>query len=271
MIKFQRIIKYFALGLAVLLIVNIISLTMYGIISLGQVFTTNNDEDITENLKNVEIKTDIKNLSIDTISLNITIKKGTTFKVETNNKYIKINENNQKLSITEEKHNWLNKNNTGKLIIYVPDNYIFDNVSLENGAGKINIEILSTQKLNLDLGAGKVTIDNLTVLTESEIDGGAGEITIKEGSLNNLDLDMGVGKVTINSFISGSSEIDAGIGELNLNLSGTEDDYKIILDKGIGNATINEQLMQDSKYYGNGSNLINISGGIGAININFSR
>lgn len=270
MINTQRIIKYVAIGLALLLTVNIISAIMYGIISIGTVFTFNNDKDyIKEGLENIPVSENIEVLDIDIASSNITIKEGSTVKIETNNKYIKTKENNHKLTITEEKHNWLNINNTSDLIIYLPLNYLFNNVSIENGAGKIDIESLNTERLNLDLGAGKVNINNLTVLKDTEIDGGAGEINITNGNLTNLDLDMGVGKLTLTATINENSKIDAGVGALDLNLIGTIDDYKIILDKGLGNATLDGEKMKNSTYYGNGSKLIDIDGGIGAIKIDF--
>lgn len=268
MIKAGKIIKYFAIGLAIFLTVNIISMIMYGIISIGMIFNTSDDNYLYENLKTLEVNQNTKSLNIEIASSNIIIKESTTFKVETNNKYIKTKDKNNKLSIIEEKHNLLNNNDSSNLIIYIPSNYHFDNISIENGAGKIEIETLTTNKLNLDLGAGKVNIDNLSVINSTEIDGGAGEITITNSNLNNLDLDMGIGKVTLTSTITGNNEIDAGIGELELNLVGVMDNYKIILDKGIGNATLNNEKMKDSTYYGNGSNLIDISGGIGSIKIN---
>ena len=54
------------------------------------------------------------------------------------------------------------------LILYVPDDMIFDKVKLEAGAGKIEIESLKSNDLTLELGAGKVTINELIVLNKSK-------------------------------------------------------------------------------------------------------
>lgn len=266
MIKTQKIIKYLAIGFAIFLILNIISAIMYGIISLGRIFT-DSETIIMDDFKVVDINENINNLNIDVNSVNITIKEGNNLKVETNNKYIKINAKNNYLKINEESHNLLNNNNSGELIIYLPSAYLFDEVKIDNGAGKVNIEIIDTKELDLNLGAGKVSINNINVSEETNIEGGAGELTINNSNLKNLDLDMGVGKLTLTSKLTGNNEINAGVGNLDLNLVGTEQDYKIKLNKGLGNATINGEKIKDSTYSGNGINLIDIDGGIGNIEI----
>ena len=292
MITTQKIIKQIAIVLALLLTIDIILTIMSGIISIGTIFNPNDNEDynIQSEVKNEEItpsesennatekqndntnnqiaKEESKtlNLEIDINSANIIFKKGTILKVETTNKYINIVENNGKISLTEEKHSWLNQDNDD-VTVYIPSNYIFNEVSIETGASKIEIETLNTSKLKLDLGAGKVDINNLNVSNSSEIDGGAGEIIITNGNINNLDLDIGIGKVTITSKLTGNTEINAGIGSLHLNLLGKKEDYKIILDKGLGNATLDNEKIKTNTYYGEGSNLIDIKGGVGNIKI----
>ena len=46
--------------------------------------------------------------------------------------------------------------------------FIFDGIAIETGAGKVDIETLTTKKLYLDLGAGRVEIDNLVALDEAK-------------------------------------------------------------------------------------------------------
>jgi len=270
MLKTQKIIKYVAIGFAIFLTINIISGIMFGIISLGGIFS-NNDNNPKDKLENLNITNNIKFLDIEVKSTNIIMKESTTLNAETNNKYIKLKQSNNKLTIEEQKHNLFNKNNNTDLIIYIPTNYTFNEVSIENGAGKIDIESIYTEKLELELGAGKVDINNLTVTKSIDIDGGAGEVNITNGNINNLDLNMGVGKLTLNSTVRGNNHIDAGIGDLDLDLIGTTYDYKIKVNKGIGNATLNGEKIKNDAYYGEGSNLINIDGGIGNININYTR
>ena len=96
---------------------------------------------------------------------------------------------------------------------------------------------------------------------------GAGEINIDAISMNSLDLDMGVGELSLTSKLTGENKIDCGIGKINLSLIGSLEDYEIFLDKGIGKATINGNKMNADNTYGTGSNKLDIDGGIGSIDI----
>lgn len=263
---FQKTIKYLAIAFAIYLTFNIISGIIYGVSFIGSLY--DNDKNIiTEKLSDLKINSDTLLLDIDVSSSNIIIKKGDTFKAESNNKYISSRQDKNKLYITEKNHNWLNDNNN--LIIYIPADYVMDNVLIDSGAGKVNIEALSTKELYLNLGAGKVSINNLNVLEKTKIDGGAGDIIIDALEVHNLDLNMGIGKLSFNSKLIGKNKIDCGIGKMELFLIGTLDDYEITLDKGLGKATLDEINMKDNNTYGMGINKIDIDGGVGNIDINF--
>lgn len=262
----QKIIKYLAIAFALFLTFNIISGIMYGVSFIGNIF--NDDKSgVTEKLNDLEIDNNTLILDVDVSSSNITIKNGDTFKVETNNKYIISKQDKNTIYIEEKNHNWFNDNS--ELIIYIPEYFVFDKVSMETDVGKVNIESLYTKQLYLNLGVGKVDINNLNVIEKAKIDGGAGRININAIGVNNLNLNMGVGKLSLISKLTGDSIIDSGVGELNLSLIGTQEDYKISLDKGIGTAKIKGNTMKDDSTYGTGINKIDIDGGIGSINIDF--
>lgn len=264
----QKVIKYLALAFAMFLIVSIFSGIMIGISTLSNIFKS--DDDVTTGLRNLNVEnSNITQLEIDINYANLTIKTGEALKIETNNKNINSKEKGNKLIIEEKKYNWFKTKDESDLIIYIPSNYSFDDISIDAGAGKINIENINTKKLELDLGAGKVTIENLVVVQNADIDGGAGEISIKNSSINNLDLDGGAGKFTLDSKLTGNNKIDSGVGELDIVLLGDKEDYKIIVDKGIGTSKIENENIKDGKTYGNGLNLLDIDGGVGSININF--
>lgn len=266
--RVQRIIKYLAFAFALFLAFSIISSIIYGLSFIGDMF--DNDKQ-SSNLKELKLNNNVLVLDINVSSSNITIKKGNTLKVETNDKYIHTNQNENKLYIKEKKHNLFNKNDNNKLTVYVPKDFIFDFVNIKTGASKLNISELNTKKLSLNLGAGKVKINNLKVTNSANIEGGAGEITIEDSFINNLNLDMGAGKLLLNSKLTGNSEIDAGVGKMDLLLVGSLNDYNITLDKGIGSASINDSNMENDKTYGIGTNKIDIDGGIGSIKIDFTN
>lgn len=266
----QKTIKYLAIAFALFLTFSIISGIASGILMIGNIFDDKDDYEILEELKELGIENDAKVLDIDIKGTNIVIKTGDVFKVETSNKYIKCKQDKDMISITEREHNWFSSNkNKSTLIVYVPEDMILDGTSINSGAGKVEIETLSTKVLNLDLGAGKVSINHLNVLNNTEIDGGAGELVINNSNLNNLDLDMGIGKFTLTGKLSGTTEIDHGVGAMELKLLGNKDDYQIHLDKGLGSVTVDGNKIKDDETIGNGINKMNIEGGIGSIDIDF--
>lgn len=256
----QKVIKYLAIALAMSIIVSIFSL-IYSLF--------NTVESKVGDLKETEVSSEIDTLNIDLTSSTLILKEGPKLKVETNNKYITPRSKNNELIIEEKGHNPIHTTDNTKVVIYVPKNTFFENVAITTGAGNITINSLNTNELDLALGAGKLTINSLTVKDSANIESGAGEVLINEANINNLDLDVGVGKFTINSKLTGSSEIDAGIGELNINLLDEEENYIIYVEKGIGSININKEEFKTETTYGTGKNKIDIDGGIGSIDIKF--
>ena len=80
---------------------------------------------------------------------------------------------------------------------------------------------------------------------------------------------MGIGELHYTGTLTGNSKVDYGVGETNLTLTGSEKDYQIILDKGVGDAIVNGMSMGDNSTYGNGVNRIEVDGGVGDLNIMF--
>lgn len=270
MSEVQKIIKYLAIAFAFALIFAIVSGIFLGLSSLGNIFSKYDSSNILEEAnKLIDTKENIKLLDIDIKSSNIIVKVGDSFKAESTNKYIECKQNNEKIIIKEKSHNWFKNSDKSALIIYIPEDMVLDAVKIDNGAGTIEIEKLSTKILQLDLGAGKVSINNLSVLNDTKIDGGAGEVTIQNSSLNNLDLDMGVGKFTINALILGNSKLNHGVGEAIITLLGSKKDYQIYVDKGLGSVKIDDQNISDNETIGSGINKIDIDCGVGSITVNF--
>ncbi len=278
MTSVQKMIKYAAMAFAIFLIVNIISAIIIGLYTLGNVFglVSSTNETITEDLKVISGEIyEISTLKINVGFTNLYIKTGEKFRVETNNSNISYKENNGSVIIKEKTSKWLNINHNteNSLTVYLPkDMKALDEVKIENGAGTVNIDSLETQRLYLEVGAGKVHIEDIIATQEAKIDGGAGKIEIKSGKINNLDLNMGVGETIIQAEITGKSDIDAGIGNLEISLYGDKEDYKIDSNKGLGKIKIdNRDVTGDDLSFGYGENYIKIDGGVGNITVDFEQ
>ena len=274
MTNVAKTIKYLAMALAIFLAISIISTLCYGVVLLGNVVS--NDNSNINDKDNIHIENSVqltsleimKEMDIDVKRVNIYIKYDDNFGVSTTNKYIKGRIQDNKLYIYEVDHSMIEKY-AGDLYIFIPIGYVFDEVDIDNGAGRVEIDELKTRELSLELGAGRVNMSNIEVYEKMSINGGAGSTKINNASINNLDMDMGAGKTQISGYLKGNNKIDAGVGTLILELF--NDDYKISVDKGIGKATYNGQDINSNEVYGNGYNNVIIDGGIGSIKISTKR
>ena len=272
MTSLQKVIKYFAIALAVFIIVSIAS-AILGIFTSISFFSSRKDDSIQSELveKFREQESQVNTLNMEIGFTNLVIKQGDTLKVETNNDRITCTQKGNTLEIKEKSHKLFSNSKVGELILYVPDNLYFDNVDISTGAGKVNIEELKTKRLDFELGAGKTTISNLNVTEKCDIDGGAGKLDITSGNINNLDLDIGVGESNITSTITGKSSIEAGVGSLSVNLNGGKELYKVDVEKGIGSIRVDGNEASNNSSYGTGENYIKVDGGVGSIKINFAN
>ena len=272
----QKVIKYIATAFAVFLMITIISLILSGSYALLSAFGLihTNKNIITDDLKVISSEVnEVSTLKIDLACTNLDIKTGNSFKVETNNSKITFEEKDGSVKIKEENRNWLNNNNSeSNLIIYIPEDMIdIDETKIETGAGKINIENLNTQSLYLELGAGDVYLENVIATGDTKIDGGVGKTELKSCEINNLKANLGMGEFVFNGKLIGKSEIDSGVGAINIKLMEKKENYTIEVDKGLGNVTLDGQKLEIDRVYGTGKNYLDIDGGIGSIKIDFKE
>ena len=263
----QKLIKYFAMALAAVLIVSIFGGIITALAGISYFFS-DREEPVRE-MQTYSVDGEITSLSVKLSGTMLEIKTADKFSVESNHAHISVETKDGQLSISETKKVFSGSPKGLTVVLNIPEGFAFDEAEIEAGAGTVKIEELTADTLKLSLGAGETKIKNLTANSKADIDGGAGALTVEGGALANLDLDMGVGKLILKSRLEGDSKLDYGIGETELTLLGDREDYRIEIDKGIGEATVDGEHMQDEAVYGSGENRIEIDGGIGAIEIEF--
>lgn len=267
MTTLQKAIKYLAMVFAVFLAVSIIGGILGAVGLIGGLFS---GDAILEDVKTYSVAAEIRNLDIEINAADLSIKEGEAFSVECNLKHLKVEEHSGRLTIRETKK-FTGTYSGAVLTVYVPAGTVFDNVNLTTGAGRLTIGHLSAGTLDFELGAGDVSIDDLIATREADIEGGAGRITIADGALKNLNLEMGVGQLNLTSALSGNCQLDLGVGESNITLLGSKENYKLELEKGMGNISVDGVNVSDYGSSGNGENKVEISGGIGSINVSFNN
>ena len=253
------------MAFAIFLTVSIIGglLSMFGL--FGGFF---GGDAVTEDIKTYSVSSDIQSLEVKINAADFTIKQGESFSVESNLKHLTVEDKNGVLTIKETKK--FGVTYTGAVLtLYVPADTVFEKADITTGAGRLTVDHLSAGTMNFELGAGEVKIDTLIATTAVNIEGGAGKITISGGALHNLDLDMGVGQLNLTSALTGNCQLDLGVGESNITLIGSKENYKLDLEKGLGNISIDGVNVSDYGSSGNGTNKVEINGGVGSINVRF--
>ena len=234
MTEMQKIIKYCALALAIFLIfiiVTTIANVGYNILEKTDLINNSNSKLLKNNIVISNNESEIREIDIDIKSSNIILKTAKNFKVETNNKDIKYSYEDGKVLIKQNNVNkwYFNKNNNSKLIFYIPSE-------------------ISLEKINLNNNVGDVKIDF--------------------EKISNLNIDLDVGDIFVKSMLSGKNIIKSNIGDINLELSLKQEDYKFEFDKDIGEVKLNNNKIKRDTITGNSNNNLKIKTNIGDIKIN---
>lgn len=234
MTEIQKIIKYCALALAIFLIfiiVTTIANVGYNILEKTDLINDSNLKLLKNNIVISNNESEIREIDIDIKSSNIILKTAENFKVETNNKDIKYSYEDGKVLIKQNNVNkwYLNKNNNSKLIFYIPSE-------------------ISLEKINLNNNVGDVKIDF--------------------EKISNLNIDLDVGDIFVKSMLGGKNIIKSNIGDINLELSLKQEDYKFEFDKDIGEVKLNNNKIKRDTITGDRNNNLKIKTNIGDIKIN---
>ena len=260
----QKIIKYCAIAFAVFLIAGIIGGIASAIDGTAHIFGKKPSGE----MKTLDISGEISSLDFDIGASSLEIKSGSAFALESDGD-ITYSVKDGVLKVKENRHIF-SGSTAGTVVLTVPEKFVFNKVKIENGAGRFTADYMSADYLNLDFGAGKTDIGFLSAIRSADINCGAGKFTVSDGVMANLKFDMGAGEGNIKSRLLGNSSIDCGVGAMNFALIGTDHDYTIDIDKGIGEVIIDGE-KAGGGIYGKGADKVEIDGGVGAINITFTN
>lgn len=259
-IKILIIILCAVLGVAIVLSVAIGAASLLsGIFRVSGVSDTFTDYPISD---------DVIELTVDIEGANVTVSEGDSFFVKSNLKYLNVFVTDGHLVI-KDNGNRHNDFSGAVLDITIPKNTELKYLYIDAGAANVNAERICAQRLQLDMGAGNVVINDLSVSYDCDVSGSTGSLNIKNGIINNADIEMGVGNLNITASLLGRSRFDLGVGSTDLVLIGSENDYSINFEGGISSASVNGEDIADGQVWGKGSNRIDVSGGVGAVDITF--
>lgn len=270
----QQVIKALAIALAVLIIGGMISGIAIAGMTLSYVFDGRSSDDFaTTVVEGVYSDTDanavVTEVRIKTEVASLLIMSGDKLEVKTTSDCVDTYRSGQRLEVREKsRHFWEHwGSDPDQIVVVLPSDLELDVFTIETGAGRVEIGAVSAKQVSMSLGAGKTEITQLVASERVKIDSGVGHLIVRESKLHNLDLDMGVGAVEVQVELSGTNQIDAGVGKLALSLVGGMDKYQFKVEKGLGSVTLNGNKLGGDVTEGNGDTVVDIDGGVGAIQI----
>lgn len=286
----QRIIKYCATALAVILAIGIITFIVnivLGVVSFtsgrvttkSHIFARSYSSENSGKLVDFDSNFDgVKSLNIDNSTGELRIETGDTFRVEARNVLEGFEaelKDDGELYVTDHKSdfsffglhiNGINNPNS-KITIYVPDDFYAEEVKIDSGAGSVRIDRLNTEYLYISAGAGNIKADNVTA-SEVKMDGGVGSVNFDNVNLTDADINCGVGNLTISGVMLGDNKFDCGVGSVDLDLTGDVADYDLDIDSGVGNIRVNGRKVKDNELRNrSAANSIEVDGGVGDVTI----
>jgi hypothetical protein len=128
--------------------------------------------------------------------------------------------------------------------LWLPEGVTYEELYLELGAGKAQLNELTAQDCKLKVGAGTVRAKSLEAESlEAEL--GAGVISIDQMDVVTLNAQVDAGKFQSDGRIGQNAAIECNIGSVNLELGGDVEDYNYDISCAVGTVRIG-----DKKYSG---------------------
>ena len=168
-------------------------------------------------------------------------------------KNVTVKESSDTLKVRSTKK--LSKNR--KVCISYPEDVKLQELEIEMGAGTVYLNRdIETEKLSVEMGAGEFESKNPVTAREADLEIGTGSMTFADLSAKK---------------ISG----ECGLGELDLTMTGTQEDYNYDLECGVGNLDVGSDsysgLGREKSISNTGADRkLDLECGMGNVSVNFS-
>ena len=120
----------------------------------------------------------VAGLKIELKAAALEIRTGDAFRAESNLSHLAVTEENGVWAFRETRSFISSDAEAHHLILYIPAQAALEEVTLDTGAGKVRIDTLTADRLELELGAGSFRASTLNATRQADIDGGARQIAV---------------------------------------------------------------------------------------------
>ena len=153
--------------------------------------------------------------------------------------YWKIKPNDSTLEITDTREKDQARQKSIKLRIDIPEDKQFDDISMDLGAGEIQVDDLRAIQMEINGGAGVFQAQSLRVSDLFDAELGVGDFYVKKAILGDTQIKCGVGTMEIkNCKLNGDATVKGGVGDVTIGLDAQETDYNYDLKCGVGELSV---------------------------------
>lgn len=239
--------------------------------SANSVVSTESSGDITSSTASFPVES-VKNLKIDIGLAKLHLEESSDVSVITvtlnrgYEKYYECSMDGDTLNIKYNKKNYNGfTDRRSEIAVYIPKGMSFTDIAMDIGATEASFDVdgISCENLMINVGAGTLDADGLTVTGMTDIMIGAGAVDFDEGIYGDVKLDCGMGKLTMSGIVKGDLTARCGMGSMELDLDGRETDYNYDLSCEMGELIVNGTSYSSIS----GSRRVNNDGAVGTIKL----
>lgn len=128
-----------------------------------------------------------------------------------------------------------------RIILYIPEGFCFEEAEIEMGAGVMQLSEISVDGvLSLEVGAGQLTAEQL-IGEEMNLTVGAGQMELQALQTQRLTAKVGMGELAAAGEVLQSGSVECSMGNLELELAGSEREYNYSVDCVMGSIDLAEE------------------------------
>ena len=168
----------------------------------------------------------------------------------------------------------LDKIRQSSITLYIPGNSSFKDVDIEAGAAFVEMKDFSTQKMELELGAGEALGEGIRA-DKAELSVGMGAIELSDMQIGKLSVETGMGSVEFKGSISEKADIECSMGSIYMEIEGSEQDFDYKIESAMGSINIGDRdyagLAREKKINNNAGKSIEVECSMGSVEIDFTE
>lgn len=168
-----------------------------------------------------------------------------------------------------------NKTKSCRITLYVPGNFSFGSVEVAMGAGTLAFsELKALEDISLEVGAGQIVVERIQGL-DLELEIGAGEIRLRDMEAGELAAEIGLGSFKAEGSVSGNVDISCSMGNVDLNLSDSEESFDYLIQCAMGNIDLGggsySGLAKEKKIQNGAARTMEIECSMGNVKVTFDN